>query len=83
MFFRSDSPRPKTNNDASRRSRVKKKISTELMLESYECDKAESVLLHEEEHQLHLIIAVLEDMLFEETGNARLISYYRDLSCLS
>lgn len=53
------------------------------MLESYECDMVESAVLDEEEAQLHLIIAVLEDMLHEQTGNARLITYYRDLSCLA
>lgn len=83
QFFQNDSPKPRTNNDASRRSRIKKRINTELILESYECDKAESALLDEEEQQLHLIIGVLEDMVYEQSGNVRLINYYRDLSCLS
>ena len=72
----------KTNNDASRRSRLKKKIHTELLLESYECDMAEGELLDEEERQLHLIIAVLEDMVYEKSGSTEVIECYRNMSCL-
>lgn len=53
------------------------------MLESFECDKVESAQLDEEEQQLHLVIAVLEDLVYEQSSNARLITYYRDLACLS
>lgn len=68
--------------DASRKSRIKKRIATELMLESFEVDEEEGEQLDEEEQQLHLIIALLEDKVFELTGNPRLITYYRDLCCL-
>lgn len=76
--------RPKSNNnDASRKSRIKKRLTTLLLFESYEADQLESETLDEDELQLHLMIALLEDKVFALTGNARLIDHYRDLSCLA
>lgn len=75
--------RSSNNNDASRKSRIKKRLSTLLLFESYETDQLESAILDEDELQLHLMIALLEDKVFALTSNVRLIDHYRDLSCLA
>lgn len=72
-----------TNNDASRRSRMKKRLTTEVRFECYEADEAERDALQEDEEQLQVIVALLEDKVFALSGNARLIDFYRDFSCLS
>lgn len=72
----------KYNNDASRKSRIKKKITTELMYEYYRCDKYESDILDEEEVMLHFLIALLEDLVIDLTNNIDIIYYYREICCL-
>lgn len=67
-----------TNNDASRKSRVKKRITTELLIESHEHDMKEEVQLQDDEAHLQTMIAILEDMVFDITGNVRLLHFYRN-----
>lgn len=50
-------------NDASKKSRMKKRINTELLLENYDFDVEQQAKLIEEQKQLLRIIAVMESSL--------------------